>query len=584
MTNEELLAWGEEQGWPQPLDALPQIMVTGQHMRNITEEAIAALKLANGDNPRVFQRGTSLVQLRTDNGLVAEALNLATLRGILDRCADFARANKDGTDTPARPPNDVITDILSLPDPGFPGLQGFYSAPVFLQSGELLCRNGYDLDSGLYMSLNGLTLTTGDMPLESAKLLLLDELLGDFPFVDLGSRAHALALLLQGFVRMMIDGPTPLYLIDAPARGTGKGLLADIASVVTLGQRANVMVLPRDEDEFEKRVTATLVEGHPFILLDNVTALKSTTLSAALTTVDWRGRWLGKSQMVQAPNTATWVATGNNVTLSDEMVRRVVGIRLDAAVERPETRTEFNHPRLVEWAFENRSALVNACISIIRAWVDARMPRYQPKDTLGRFESYVGVMGGILEFAGVEGFLENRETLYAVADPETTEWTALCEQWSKTHGSRPITGKDLLLVAKEHSLALHIWAGKSEISAQQRFGHALNNKRDRVFGKYRIRDAGNASGSGSHQYILEVSKNGGMTETPETHETKLVEPRQRSQSPLVSQDETPEPLLNRVETPQNQVPELGTNTRGSGVYEPPPSGGSTEPTSDTVEV
>jgi hypothetical protein len=128
-------------------------------------------------------------------------------------------------------------------------------------------------------------------------------------------------------------------------------------------------------------------------------------------------------------------------------------------------------------------------------------------------------MGGILENAGVEGFLSNRENLYAVADAETTEWAALCEQWSKAHGQTPITAKDLLLIAQESDLALHIWAGKEDIAAQQRFGHALRDMRDRVFGPYLIRDAGNASGSGSHQYRLENSRKEHTDETPETPET-----------------------------------------------------------------
>jgi len=48
---------------------------------------------------------------------------------------------------------------------------------------------------------------------------LFNELLGDFPFVDEASRAHTLALMLEPFVRPLIKGPTPLYLIDAPTRG-----------------------------------------------------------------------------------------------------------------------------------------------------------------------------------------------------------------------------------------------------------------------------------------------------------------------------------------------------------------------------
>ena len=207
------------------------------------------------------------------------------------------------------------------------------------------------------------------MRVQDAVSLLRDDLLVDFPFTDEGSEAHALALILQPFIRFILSGPTPLYLITAPARGTGKGLLADVVTIPATGGEAGVMALPGSDDELEKRVTACLVTGHSLILLDNVTSLRSRVLSAALTSREWVGRILGRSRMVRVSNDATWVATGNNLSLSDEMLRRVVPIRLDAAVERPEERTGFRHP-LPRWAYEHRQDLVSACLSIIQAWVD----------------------------------------------------------------------------------------------------------------------------------------------------------------------------------------------------------------------
>jgi len=68
---------------------------------------------------------------------------------------------------------------------------------------------------------------------------LLDSLLGDFPFADQASRANALALLLLPFVRPLIDGPTPLHLIEAAKPGTGKGLLADVVHAIATGRPAS---------------------------------------------------------------------------------------------------------------------------------------------------------------------------------------------------------------------------------------------------------------------------------------------------------------------------------------------------------
>ena len=488
-----------------------------------------------------------------------------SLRGALDRVADFINVTKNGN-TPARPPSDVTADILSLPDLPFRGLRGFSETPVFLANGALLMSPGYDSESGLYLRLAHLDDIRSDVPIQEASSLLTDELLGEFPFADAGSQAHAVGLLLQPFVRHMIDGPTPLFLIDAPARGTGKGLLADVVSGVSLGRSAAVMALQRDDDELEKRVTAMMVEGHPMVLLDNVTSLKSTTLSAVLTTTLWRGRWLGQSKMVEAPNNATWVATGNNVGFSDEMLRRTVHIRLDAGVERPEERKGFRHGDLMAWARSNRTSLVSACVSLVQAWIDAGMP--SGSGTLGRYERWVEVMGGILDVAGVEGFLTNREALYGNADAETREWTLLCEAWWEQHEARPITAKDLFEIAKDNSLVMDVWAGRSALSGQQRFGHALLARRDRVFGGFHIRNAGNDGQTKSLAYRLE---RGGGFKTTET--TVTTRPRPNS-----GVEETGVLVSHPLETPATKQanPPRSTGTKKgvcgvSGVSSAPPA-------------
>ena len=560
-TDKEMLDWAEDQGRPLEVetDKLPTVHVSGRHMRDITDDAIKVLEDANTAEPFLFRRGSSLVRLSRGQKMVAEVLTMTSLRGILDRSANFIKTNEKGIESPARPVNDVIQDILSLPVLPFPTLQGFHSTPVFMRGGELLNRTGYNKETGLFLYLDGLSGVSAGMSLLEAKDLILVELLGDFPFSDQGSIAHILSLLLQPYVRLLIDGPTPLYLIEAPSRGTGKGLVADAVAYITLGEPAAIMVLTRDEDELEKRITATLVEAHPMIVLDNVTSLKSSTLSAVLTTTSWRGRWLGQSKMVHAPNTATWIATGNNVSLSDELVRRVMNIRLDAKMARPEERTGFKHPNLMDWVQRNRILLVQACLSIIQAWVDAGMPLYSGSFRLGRFERWVDVMGGILDVADVGGFGSNRETMYAISDADTMEWTLLCEAWYVKYAESPITAKDLLELAKAQDLVMDHWAGRSATSGQQRMGHALRERRDKLLGEYFIRHAGTDGNTRSNAYRLEINKV--APKTPETTETPGNVPESGSKTSGVLNDQN----IETPETPEATSPESDTNQVVSGV-------------------
>jgi hypothetical protein len=73
----------------------------------------------------------------------------------------------------------------------------------------------------------------------AARGLIVDDLLGEFPFTSPAERAHAVALLLLGFLRAMIDGPTPLHLIEKPAPGTGAATSTTMARACRASSRPN---------------------------------------------------------------------------------------------------------------------------------------------------------------------------------------------------------------------------------------------------------------------------------------------------------------------------------------------------------
>ena len=493
-----------------------EIVVNGRWLRDISDDAKAALLAANNPETR-FMRGSILARV---NGEKIEPLTNTTLKSDLDRIADFVKETwKEGEDgkparvtTPARPPADLAPDLLGRLDLDLPELDEIVNAPVFLPDGSLLAQDGYDHDHKILLKLRGLSGVRADLPMAEA-LALLDTVYADFPFTETAGRAHTLALTLERFVRPLIQGATPMYLIDAPARGTGKGLLAEVSNLIPLGYFTPTMSQPRDSDEAEKRITSVLLEARPVVFWDNVTRLGSDPLHIVLTSQVWQGRILGKSETVTLPNRAVWLASGNNVELSDEMTRRVIPIRLDSGEERPEERTGFTIPDLPGYVREHRSELVSACLSLVKAWVDAGMPQGQA--SLGRYESWAGVLGGILEVAGVPGFLSGRERLHSEADKETTEWASFCEVWWSTFGNRAVTASELFEIVKERKLLLDLWAGRSGLAAAQRFGRALTNRRDRVFGGFKLMNAGKDAVTNSNSYRLERT----ATQTSETRST-----------------------------------------------------------------
>jgi hypothetical protein len=472
---------------------LPVIVADNRQLRDVSDQALAAVAAAN-DPPAVFVRGGLPVRLTPDElGRVhVEPLGHAAMCGVLARAADWTTSR--GREVP--PPKAVVEDVRSLGDwPDIPPLRGLVEGPVLVPGKRLITEPGYDSKSGLYYTGPALELPPIDATVEgrqSARALLLDDLLGDFAFADQSSRANAVALLLLPFVRRVIPGPTPLHVFTSPTPGTGKGLLADACVGVGVGAAPDILTVGRDEAEWNKQITSRLLAGRPAVLIDNLEGrLDSAVLSAALTRYPtWDDRLLGGNAMANLPCDLIWIATGNNVTLSAEMVRRCVMIRLDSRTERPWLRTRFRHRDLPGWARKQRPALAGAALTLVQAWLDAGEPAYIGK-LPGSFERWAAVLGGILQTAGINGFLDNATELYEQLDPEHEEWLSFVECWFAQHRGEAVCVAELYAVAAVNNLLDEVVTprhrGEGMQAARVRLGKALAKRADRVFGKYQIK-------------------------------------------------------------------------------------------------
>ncbi len=318
----------------------------------------------------------------------------------------------------------------------------------------------------------------GDLVL--AKRWLLDELLGDFPFVSDADRANALSVLFTPFVRNVIQGPTPLHWVGAPEPGTGKGKLVDCLLAPACGVVASYS-FPDNESERRKAVTSKLREGAPAIKWDNVKGtVKSAVLEQALTEARWTDRLLGVNASIDVPVTQLWTLTANNATPGTDLKRRCVPIRLDAKVEEPARRTgpgpgvQWRHS-LPGWALENRRHLVWASLVIVQWWVQQGSPLGQP-GRIGSYESWDSVIGGLLQTAGVSGFLDNLSDLDTGEDPERDELAEFLSAWSVAYGDQELTALELV---EDGQLRGHVEPHVSQWN-QNSVGAYLRARRDRI--------------------------------------------------------------------------------------------------------
>jgi hypothetical protein len=507
-----------------PEDGRPEIRVNNRQLRDIVADAWRAVRTANR-RPQLFVRAGALVRLaRGDDGPRIELMDEAGTYGYLARIADWVKVTEDAV-LDVSPVKDVARDLLVYPHPELPPLEAVVSTPVFDRDGVLVSTPGYHAGARLwYHRQEGFQVApvparpSAD-DVAAARSLLVDDLLVDFPFAAESDRAHALGALVLPLVRRMVAGCTPIHLVEAPTPGSGKGLLGDLVSIVTVGRTCEPTTLTQDEDEARKKITSILAKAQPVILLDNIrTGLDSAQLACALTAETWSDRILGQTRMIDLPNRATWIVTANNPHLSLEIARRCVRIRLDAKTDRPWTRTGFKHAPLRDWARGNRARLVHALLVLVRAWLATGRP--PGKRILGSFESWAEVVGGILEHAGVPGFLHDTEELYEAADAEGQEWRELVRAWWDKFGPRWVSAGELLDLALERDLLGSIVRDKTQRAQKIRLGKALSSVRDRHFANYRLL-AGRNSNAKTAQYRLVDTDAGEDENTPPGEQLSL---------------------------------------------------------------
>lgn len=392
---------------------------------NVSEVVDQATKVLAERDGGLFRRGLDLVRVMpivADDDEVSAPVDVAVRRSVgantirrvtaphlvdrLTRVAKFMRLDRRSDTWLERPPGmAVVRAVLERGDwPGVRHLRGLAESPVLRPDGSILCSPGYDAATGLFLSTGDIHPVVPEAPtLEQAReaLEVLHDVVVDFPFAMSAHRAGWVASLLTVLSRPAIDGPIPGFLIEANVPGVGKGKLVNIVSLIATGRPAPVTPHSEREEEMRKLATTLVVAGDPIILIDNIKGkIGGAAVEALLTSGgEWRDRLLGKNERTSIPMLAVVFATSNNASVTFDMIRRLVHIRMMSYSEEPECRADFRHSNLEAWVVRNRANLLGAGLTILRGYAAAGRPHVglQP---LGSFESWSRVVRDALVWAG----------------------------------------------------------------------------------------------------------------------------------------------------------------------------------------
>jgi hypothetical protein len=485
----------------------PIITTNNRPLRDVTDDALRALDAINHP-PVVFVKHATLVRVCRDEKWhpFIQELNEAALRGELARAADWIRRSQKG-DIDIPPPKPVVENVLATPHlhgKGFPALEGITEIPVLRPDGTVVTKPGYDPETRLCYAPDK-TLKVSNIPTDPTKedldaaCSLMEDTFGQFPFRDPDiDYANLLGLVLTPPLRQVLEAEcVPLAIIDSPKMGTGKTLLARAATEILAGRGLGTLEISAtsNDEEWRKQITAAMERGATIINIDNVDgSLQAPSLSRALTSTLWHDRILGRSKMGTWPQRATWIATGNNIKLRRDLIRRSYCIRLDAKTAKPWQRTGFRHPDLLGWIRENRGSLVAAALTLCRGWFSANKPPAVDLPSIGGFDAWARTVGGVLSNAGVPGFLNNLEELYESSAEEEREWEAFLSVLQVRYSPRGFTAQELvarLLGSDDPELTSLLPGTLAEKARNDGFsrslGRALARKEDTPFGDRNLR-------------------------------------------------------------------------------------------------
>ncbi len=423
--------------------ARPNIFIDTEEHR-VVRETIAGLT-ADAD---LYQRGGILVRvirdrqpsdgiLRCDGSATIQAMPAANLRERMTRVATFTKLNRKGEEVAAHPAPWLVSAVEARAEwDGIRHLMGVSDTPILRPDGSIWQSPGYDERTGvLFEPSPGATFPPihPDVNIDDADaaLTILLEVVCDFPFESEDHKAAWLAALLTPLARFAFAGPSPLFLIDANVRGAGKGLLAQTIGRIVLGREMPVSSYAHDSEEMRKKITSIAIAGDRMILFDNLEgSFGNDALDRALTSTRWKDRILGKSEEVELPLIPAWYATGNNVQVAADTLRRIIHVRLDVLDEHPEDRSGFKHDNLLAWIERNRGRLLSAALTILSAYLRSSRPVKNLKP-FGSFEGWSSVVREAVVWVGLPDACLTRTRLAESADTTGDALGQLIVAWKQ---------------------------------------------------------------------------------------------------------------------------------------------------------
>jgi len=467
--------------------------------KHMAKQVVAALAKKSKE---LYQREGRLVRCVYKPIAGSMALDAIPLPALRSEISSVCLFTKDGE--PGKYQKHIGEDIHSMRNwDGIRPIRSVVNSPVMRKDGTIWQDEGWDSQTMVYhhpsFTLPPIPNNPSKEDAKEASKVLLD-IICDFPVVSDACRSAWISMVLTILFRNLVDGPCPLFFVQANMRRAGKGKMANIAANITLGKKFAANSYIHDEQEMDKRIVMFGMSGEPVCFIDNVGGpfgLKC--LDAALTSTTYNARLMHTQTPVTVQMEGVWVATGNHPQTAADTGLRMLPIHIEHPMERPEQRdiSECKHPDPVAEALRDRKKYVAAAFTMVRAWMAAGSPRLIKLDW-GSFEAWGDFARNVCVFAGLPDPFDAREELKDADNDDVDVLASLLQGlYALTmNGTKPLSSVEIIERLKSESGPASLlktmvtehcgWALRGDTGNPNYLGKYLSAHRNRYAGGYKL--------------------------------------------------------------------------------------------------
>lgn len=452
-------------------EATDEILILPSGNLTITE---AAQKIFTriGATKTVFYRGGCVVEIVQENA--EPILSIIRPEEFASRLEHYGqvmawRVDRDEKSVlkMSRCPSETAKLLLAtLEARSLPVITSVVRGPVgFEENGTIsLLDNGWHDVAGGTFVYGSAEIEEIDLPTASQTLA---ELIAEFAFVTPSDRSRAIAAIIAPALKAggILRGHFPFTIIEADDSQTGKGYLCDLVFAIYGETPGIVGERKGGVGSLDESLAQKLIEGRPFILLDNLrNRIESAFLEAVLTaTAPVPARIPHRGEIQISPNSFSFFATSNGVALTKDLANRSNIIRLQK--RRDFNFRSYSEGDLLDHVRANRGRFLGAVFAVLRAYVKNGKPRTDDLRGEGRFRHWWQSMDWILQY------LLNRAPILdghndaqqRTANPVLTwlrEICLICENEGRLN--EDLSATNIVDISEEHDLPIPGVKGNGE--------------------------------------------------------------------------------------------------------------------------